>query len=142
VSGTKNGSYEKLNDKGYVDEETVVEYNDAILGKITPVSDNVNANSKPYRCTSEFYKLGVPGVVDRVYLNTSNQDGYETRKLSIRSERVPTIGDKYCSLHGLVVYPKTFKLHEQKCSGFLPRGESKVSQNEKINLNRCSEIIK
>nr|YP_010806466.1 DNA-dependent RNA polymerase 2 subunit Rpb2/subunit Rpb4 [Bodo saltans virus] len=100
VSGMKNGSYDKLNDKGYVDEETVIEYNDAILGKITPVSDNVNANSKPYRDASEFYKLGVPGVVDRVYLNTSNQDGYETRKLSIRSERVPAIGDKYCSTHG------------------------------------------
>lgn len=96
VSNMKQGSYEKLNDKGYVEPETVIEYGDAIFGKITPITDNVSANSKPYRDTSEIYKVGAPGVVDRVYLGTSNQDGYETRKAAVRSQREPKIGDKYC----------------------------------------------
>ena len=97
----KYGRYDKLNDKGYVEPETYIEYGDVIFGKITPVSDR-DGSRKPYRDTSEIYKVGVPGVMDRVYTDTSNQDGYEIRKASIRSERIPKIGDKYCSQHGLV----------------------------------------
>lgn len=95
VSGMKHGSYDKLNDKGYVEEEVVIEYGDVIFGKITPVSDSTGTG-KPYRDTSEIYKVGAPGVVDRMYLDTSNQDGYEIRKCCVRSERIPKIGDKYC----------------------------------------------
>jgi DNA-directed RNA polymerase II subunit RPB2 len=99
VSGMKHASYDKLNDKGYVEEETTIEYGDIIFGKITPISDS-SAAGKPYRDTSEIYKVGAPGVIDRMYLDTSNQDGYEVRKCCVRSERVPKIGDKYCSQHG------------------------------------------
>lgn len=95
VSGIKHGNYEKLNDRGYVDEETMVEYGDVIFGKITPITDTSNTG-KSYRDTSEIYKVGAPGVIDRIYLDTSTQDGYEVRKCCIRSERVPKIGDKYC----------------------------------------------
>jgi DNA-directed RNA polymerase II subunit RPB2 len=94
VSGIKHGNYEKLNDKGYVEEETMVEYGDVIFGKITPISDTSNTG-KSYRDTSEIYKVGAPGVIDRIYLDTSTQDGYEVRKCCIRSERVPKIGDKF-----------------------------------------------
>lgn len=94
VSGIKYGSYDKLNDKGYVEQETVIEYGDVIFGKITPISNY--ETDKPYRDTSEIYKVGVPGVMDRVYLDTSTQDGYEIRKACIRSERIPKVGDKYC----------------------------------------------
>jgi DNA-directed RNA polymerase II subunit RPB2 len=111
VSGMKHGSYDKLNDKGYVEEEVTVEYGDVIFGKITPISDSTGTG-KPYRDTSEIYKVGAPGVVDRMYLDTSNQDGYEIRKCCIRSERIPKIGDKYCSQHGRSFCPKAFKLHE------------------------------
>jgi DNA-directed RNA polymerase II subunit RPB2 len=98
VSGLKHGSYEKLNDKGYVEPETSIEYGDVIFGKITPVSDY--GSGKPFRDTSEIYRVGAPGVMDRVYLDTSTQDGYEIRKACIRSERCPQVGDKYCSQHG------------------------------------------
>lgn len=100
VSNMKRGAYDKLNDKGYIEPETTVEYGDAIFGKITPISENIGTEGKMYRDTSEFYKTSAPGVIDRVYLDASNQDGYETRKACVRSERVPKIGDKYCSLHG------------------------------------------
>lgn len=99
VSGIKHGFYDKLNDKGYVEEETTIEYGDVIFGKITPVSDS-SGTGKPFRDTSEIYKVGAPGVIDKVYLDTSTQDGYEVRKCRVRSERIPEIGDKYCTVHG------------------------------------------
>ena len=34
--------------------------------------------------------------IDKIYLGPSNQDGYETRKVSVRSVRKPMIGDMYC----------------------------------------------
>jgi len=100
VYNMKNGSYDKLNDQGYAEPEKKIEQGDAIFGKITPIIDNVSGISKSYRDTSEIYKQGAPGIVDRVYIDIYNPDGYATRKMSIRSERETNIGDKYCSLHG------------------------------------------
>jgi hypothetical protein len=37
-----------------------------------------------------------PGVVDRVYHGIHNADGYEIRKMLLRSECFPNIGDKFC----------------------------------------------
>lgn len=90
----KYGSYDKLNDKGYAPEETRVETGDAVLGKMTPVEDP-NNTGKCFKDSSETYKMFPPGVIDRAYIDIQNQDGYMTRKLSIRSERIPRIGDKY-----------------------------------------------
>jgi len=93
VMNMKNGSYDKLNDKGYVPGETMSVTNDVIFGKVTPIS---NGSGKPYRDSSELYKMSSSGVVDRAYINIQNQYGYLTRKASIRSDRVPRIGDIYC----------------------------------------------
>ena len=82
-------------DKGYSPEETVLFTNNVIFGKVTPVCD-ANEMDKPYRDSSEMYKTFPPGVVDRVYIDIQNQDGYLTRKSSIRSDRIPRIGDMYC----------------------------------------------
>jgi DNA-directed RNA polymerase II subunit RPB2 len=38
--------------------------------------------------------------MDRVYIDTQNEEGYLTRKGLVRSERTPRIGDKYSSRHG------------------------------------------
>ena len=91
----KHGSYDKLNEKGYVPEETVVLNGDVVMGKVTPIADP-GATGKPFKDTSEIYKMHPPGVVDRVYTGIQNHDGFEIRKMSIRSDRVPRIGDKYC----------------------------------------------
>ena len=95
VANMKNGSYDKLNDKGYVPEETKIENGDVIFGKVTPIPE-AGPDSKPYRDTSESFKMHASGVVDRVYVDIQNQDGYLTREALIRSERIPRIGDKYC----------------------------------------------
>jgi len=97
--GIKNGQYDKLNEAGYVPEETPLTNADVIFGKVTPITDT-NNTGKIFKDASEQYKSVADGVVDRVYVGIKNQDGYETRKALIRSERFPLIGDKMCSRHG------------------------------------------
>lgn len=94
TSGLKQASYDKLNDKGYAPLETKLENGDVIFGKVTPINDPTG-KSKPFRDSSETYKSNVQGVVDRLYIDHQNPDGYTMREASIRSERVPKIGDKY-----------------------------------------------
>ena len=100
IINLKHGSYDKLNDKGYIPEETRVENGDVIFGKVTPIGDLTNTNGKPYKDSSEIYKMYPSGVVDRVYIDVQNQEGYLTREALIRSERTPKTGDKYSSRHG------------------------------------------
>jgi len=92
----KTNNFETLNDAGYAPEETVLKFGDAIFGKCTPTGDV----KKPFKDGSEFYKMNAVGVVDRMYIGIQNNEGYETRKALIRSERIPNIGDKYCSRNG------------------------------------------
>jgi DNA-directed RNA polymerase II subunit RPB2 len=99
VIGMQNGYYQKLNEKGFVPEEESVENGDILIGKVTPLQEVIGSN-KNFRDSSKTYKSVVPGVVDRVYNGIINQDGYETIKMSIRSERFPLVGDKFCSRHG------------------------------------------
>lgn len=95
VTGMRHGSYDKLNEKGYVPEETVIENGDIIIGKVSPIQPIGNTN-KTFKDNSEAYKSHVPGVVDKVYTNIYNNEGYEMRKMRVRSERIPHIGDKFC----------------------------------------------
>lgn len=97
--GMKSGQYNKLNEYGFVPEETAITNGDVIFGKVTPITDTSNSG-KTFRCSSETYKSHADGVVDRMYIAIKNQDGFETRKALIRSERVPEIGDKFCSRFG------------------------------------------
>ena len=101
ISINKAGTpYDKLNDKGYVPEETAVSNGDVLIGKITPIQDAGNSG-KQYKDSSEVYKHTIaPAIVDRVYDGIQNQDGYDIKKMLLRSERIPRIGDKFCSLHG------------------------------------------
>ena len=94
IINLRHGSYDKLNDSGYAPEETKLENGDVIFGKITPIVD-VGASGKSFRDSSEVYHMHAPGVVDRVYIDIQNQEGYLTREALVRSERIPKIGDKY-----------------------------------------------
>lgn len=96
VAGMRYGSYDKLNEKGIAPEETKLENGDILIGKVTPIQPVGNSN-KIFKDSSEHYKSHVPGVVDRVWPELYNQDGYEMRKMRTRSERIPRIGDKFCS---------------------------------------------
>jgi DNA-directed RNA polymerase II subunit RPB2 len=93
VTGLRPGSYDKLNDKGYVPEETQILNGDIILAKVSPIQPTGDSN-KTYKDSSETYKSHAPGVVDKVYSDIYNNEGYEMRKMRVRSERIPEIGDK------------------------------------------------
>ena len=99
VIGTKTGSYDKLNDKGYIPEETKVVNGDIIIGKISPIQPTGD-NNKIFKDSSITYKSNVQGVVDKVWTNIYNYEGYEMYKMRIRALRKPKIGDKMSSRHG------------------------------------------
>ncbi|ARF08985.1 DNA-directed RNA polymerase subunit beta [Catovirus CTV1] len=95
VTGMRHGSYDKLNDKGFVPEETKIENGDIIIGKVSPISAIGNSN-KTFKDNSEVYRAHAPAVIDKVYTNIYNSDGYEMRKVRTRSDRKPRTGDKFC----------------------------------------------
>lgn len=97
TSGMKDYNYDKLNEYGYVEEETIIENGDVILGKVTPVQSNQQSN-KRYIDDSEVYKSNVPGVVDKIFLDLVNTEGYPMRVVRVRSERRLMQGDKLCQL--------------------------------------------
>jgi DNA-directed RNA polymerase II subunit RPB2 len=95
VKNMKPGSYEKLNEKGYVPEETPITNGDVIICKVSPIPP-MGTSNKIYKDNSEIYKAHVDGVIDKVYAGMQNHEGYEMIKIRIRSERIPQIGDKFC----------------------------------------------
>ena len=95
LTGTRHAEYDKLNDKGYVPEETQVENGDVIIGKVTPIQPAPGSN-KCFKDSSEIYKSQEPAIIDRVFTGIYDAEGYEMIKIRTRSERVPKIGDKFC----------------------------------------------
>ena len=95
--GMKDAKYDKLNERGYVPEETVLENNDVLIGKVSPILKD--ESNKVYRDSSNVYRSTVPSTVDKVYTVT-NGDGYEMYNMRLRSERPIQIGDKLSTRHG------------------------------------------
>ena len=91
--GMKDANYEKLNEKGYTPEETILENGDVLIGKVSPIQKD--ESNKIYRDESNVYRSTVPSTVDKVY-TVYNGDGYEMYNMRLRSERVIQIGDKLC----------------------------------------------
>lgn len=98
TTGMKDGNYDKLNEKGFVPEETLIKNGDVIIGKVSPIQPN--ANNKVFKDESEIYKSNTDGVIDKVWSGIYDNDGYEMYNMRVRSERVPGIGDKYASRYG------------------------------------------
>ena len=96
-----NGNYNKLNNKGIVPENTLLENKDIILGKMVPIKENRNDHTKviKYRDQSRSYKTHEECYIDKNYVNR-NGDGYTFAKVRIRAHRKPCIGDKFSSRHG------------------------------------------
>jgi DNA-directed RNA polymerase II subunit RPB2 len=94
VSGMKHGNYDKLNEEGNAPEEQAIINGDIIIGKVTPIQAIGNSN-KIFRDSSERYKDIDPGIVDRIWSGITNQEGYEMRKMRIRSERIPNVGELF-----------------------------------------------
>lgn len=96
--GKKPYNYNKLNDEGFVPENTLVEGGDVIVGKCMPQK---NGNVITYKDTSVVLKANECGFIDKNCYNDNhftniNGDGYTFAKVRIRSDRTPQIGDKFC----------------------------------------------
>ena len=91
-------NYKKLASDGFVPENTYVESGDVVIGKCMPIKSGLSLSCKD---TSVVVKNNESGFVDRIcnhdpsHINV-NGDGYLFTKVRIRSDRVPTIGDKFC----------------------------------------------
>ena len=94
VTSVKHGNYDKLNEYGYVPVETIIQNEDIIIGKISPIQPTGN-NNKIYKDNSEIFKSIVPGVIDKVDTNIYNSEGYEMINVRVRMERKPVCGDKF-----------------------------------------------
>lgn len=90
-------NYGKLDDDGFVPENTAVEAGDIVIGKCMPQK---NGNVITNKDTSVALKNNEKGIIDKNsandrYFTNINGDGYSFAKVRLRSDRIPTIGDKF-----------------------------------------------
>ena len=96
VLGLKPGyDYSSLDKYGLIRENTLIDDKRVVIGKIT---NNLN---KPgtYLDNSITPKKGQLGYVDKSFI-TEGDEGFRIAKVRIREERIPAIGDKFCSRCG------------------------------------------
>lgn len=101
TKGMKFGNYGKLNSKGVIPENSIIENRDIIMGKVIPIKENRNDHTKlvKYEDASKMHRTTEDSYVDRNYMER-NGDGYTICKVRIRTFRKPVIGDKLSSRHG------------------------------------------
>ena len=101
TKGMKMGNYNKVNSKGVIPENTLVENRDVIIAKVTPIKENRNDHTKviKYEDQSKLYKTVEETYIDKNYIDR-NGEGYNFAKVRLRTVRKPVIGDKFSSRHG------------------------------------------
>ena len=101
TKGMKMGNYNKVNSKGVIPENMLVENRDIIIAKVTPIKENRNDHTKviKYEDQSKIYKTLEETYIDKNYIDR-NGEGYNFAKVRLRTTRKPVIGDKFSSRHG------------------------------------------
>jgi DNA-directed RNA polymerase II subunit RPB2 len=99
----KNANYSKLDETGFVPENTYVDTDDILIGKYVPLRVPtgmvIPAGAKRYRDVSRTMRNNETGWVDRIFKNR-NGEGYSFANVRVRQDRIPEIGDKFSSRHG------------------------------------------
>jgi DNA-directed RNA polymerase II subunit RPB2 len=96
VVGKKPGyDYSVLDDHGLIKENTELDDKKVIIGKIT---NNLN-NPDTFLDNSITPKKGQLGFVDKSFI-TEGEEGFRIAKVRIREQRIPAMGDKFCSRCG------------------------------------------
>jgi DNA-directed RNA polymerase beta subunit len=101
TKGMKIGNYNKVNSKGVIPENTLVENRDIIIAKVTPIKENRNDHTKviKFEDQSKIFKTTEETYIDKNYIDR-NGEGYNFAKVRLRTVRKPVIGDKFSSRHG------------------------------------------
>ena len=101
TKGMKFGNYNKVNNKGVIPENVLVENRDIIISKVTPIKENRNDHTKviKFEDQSKIHRTTEETYVDKNYIDR-NGDGYNFAKIRLRNVRKPVIGDKFSSRHG------------------------------------------
>jgi len=101
TKGMKMGNYNKVNSKGVIPENILIENRDIIIAKVTPIKENRNDHTKviKYEDQSRMHKTVEETYIDKNYIDR-NGEGYNFAKVRIRAVRKPVIGDKFSSRHG------------------------------------------
>ncbi len=97
-------AYKQLGSDGIVQLESYVTENDVIIGKTSPPRFIEEINEfgvvqEKRREASITIRKGKEGFVDKVFV-TESEEGNKLVKVKIRSERIPSLGDKFSSKHG------------------------------------------
>jgi DNA-directed RNA polymerase II subunit RPB2 len=96
VVGQKpGGDYSKLDEYGLVKENTLVDEKTVLIGKVTTNLEKPGT----FIDASSFPKKGQLGYVDKSFM-TDGEEGFRIAKVRVRNERIPDIGDKFCSRCG------------------------------------------
>jgi DNA-directed RNA polymerase II subunit RPB2 len=101
TKGLKMGNYNKVNSKGVIPENELVENRDVIIAKVMPIKENRNDHTKiiKYEDQSKIYKTNEETYIDKNFIDR-NGEGYNFAKIRTRVLRKPVIGDKFSSRHG------------------------------------------
>jgi len=101
TKGMKFGNYNKVNSKGVIPENTLVENRDIIIAKVTPIKENRNDHTKviKFEDQSRIHRTAEETYIDKNYIDR-NGEGYNFAKVRLRIVRKPVIGDKFSSRHG------------------------------------------
>jgi DNA-directed RNA polymerase II subunit RPB2 len=96
VIGLKPGyDYSSLDKHGLIKENTLMDDKKVVIGKITNNLDNPGT----FLDNSIGTKKGQMGYVDKSFI-TEGDEGFRIAKVRIREERIPAVGDKFCSRCG------------------------------------------
>jgi DNA-directed RNA polymerase II subunit RPB2 len=87
--------YSNLDKYGMIKENTLLDDKMVLIGKMT----NNLADPDTSIDASIFPKKGQAGYVDKSFI-TEGEQGFRLAKVRVRDERVPAIGDKFCSRCG------------------------------------------
>lgn len=96
TKGTKPGSYDKLDERGFARVNEYVTSRDVIMGKKYPLKGEKHNGHQMCKDSSVSLKINESGYVDRVFVSR-NEEGYLTGKVRLRDERIPSIGSKFAS---------------------------------------------
>jgi DNA-directed RNA polymerase II subunit RPB2 len=122
----RNGNYGKLGVDGFIPENTFVNSDDILVGKVVPLRVPTGmvlpAGAKKFRDVSRTPRNNESGFVDKIFKNR-NGEGYSFVKIRMRELRTPEIGDKFSSRHGqkgtcgMILEPEDMP---QTASGIIP----------------------